>query len=76
LFSIGTIWSVETTNVEIMDTNAKTSKSMLKSITKQKTTSNKYEPKVALEDKVYFEMYYNHQPRSVAMDETPTKIRT
>jgi hypothetical protein len=77
LFSIRTIWSIETTNVEIMDTSAKISNSELKSrvqITKQKTIGNRYEPKVALEDKVYLEMYYNHQPRSVAMDETPTKI--
>jgi hypothetical protein len=28
-----------------------------------------------LEDKVYLERYYNHQPRNVAMDETPTKIK-
>jgi hypothetical protein len=29
-----------------------------------------------LEDKVYPETYYNHQPRNVAMDKTPIKIKT
>jgi hypothetical protein len=81
-FSIGTIslpgiiWSVETINVEIMDSSDKTSNSKLKSrvqITKQKTTNNRYEPKVALEDKVYLETHYNHQPRSVTMDEIQQK---
>ncbi len=46
-----------------MDISVKTSNSKLKSrvqIIEQKTTSNKYEPKIALEDKVYLEMYYNH----------------
>ncbi len=61
-----------------MDTNVQTStlkqKSRVQSIGK-KITSNIYEPKVALEDKVYLETYYNHQPRSVVMDETPTKIK-
>jgi hypothetical protein len=28
-----------------------------------------------MEDKVYIETYYRHQPWSVAMDETPTKIK-
>jgi len=28
-----------------------------------------------MEDKVYLETYYNHQPRSVAGDGTPTKIK-
>jgi hypothetical protein len=34
---------------------------------------NIYQLEVALEDKVYPKTYYNHQPWSVAMDETPTK---
>ncbi len=61
-----------------MDVNVKTSNSKLKSriqITKQKTPINRYEPKVVLEDKVYLETYYNHKPRSVVMDETPTIIK-
>ncbi len=61
-----------------MDTSVKTSNSELKSgvqITKQKKISNKYELEVVLEDKVYIETYYSHQPRNVAMDETPTKIK-
>ncbi len=43
--------------------------------TKKKIVSNKYEPKVALEDKVYLGTYYSHQPGNVIMDETPTKIK-
>jgi hypothetical protein len=69
---------VKTTNVEIMDTNVRTNNSKLNSrveITKLKTTNNKYELEVALEDKVYHETYYNHQLRNVAMDEIPTKIK-
>jgi len=38
-------------------------------------TSNIYEPKVVLGDKMYLETYYNHQPKTIAMDETPTKIK-
>ncbi len=69
---------MKTTNVEIMDTNVRTNNSKLNSrveITKLKTTNNKYELEVALEDKVYHETYYNHQLRNVAMDEIPTKIK-
>jgi hypothetical protein len=40
-----------------------------------KIANNKYEPKVALEDKVYTKTYYKHQPRNVIMDETLTKIK-
>ncbi len=61
-----------------MDTNVRTNNSKLNSrveITKLKTTNNKYELEVALEDKVYHETYYNHQLRNVAMDEIPTKIK-
>jgi hypothetical protein len=61
-----------------MDTNEKTSILEqgfgVQSIEKR-ITSNKYEPEITLEDKVYSKMYYKHQPRSVAMDETPTKIK-
>jgi hypothetical protein len=69
LFSIGiinlleTIQYVRTIDVEIMDTNVKTSNLELKSkvkTTTHKTIGNKYEPKVALEDKVYPKTYYNH----------------
>jgi hypothetical protein len=75
LFSIGTInlpktiQYVKTTYVEIMDIDVKTS------ISKKKIFGNRYEPKVALEDKLYLETYYKHQPWSVAMDETPTNIK-
>jgi hypothetical protein len=84
LFLIGTIslpeiiQSIETTNVEIMDTSDKTNNLELKSrvqITEQKTTGNIYELEVALEDKVHPETYYNHQPRSVVVDKTPTRIK-
>ncbi len=44
--------------------------------TKKKIVSNRYEPKGALEDKVYLETYYNHQPGSVEVDETLQKIKT
>ncbi len=60
-----------------MDTNVKSNISYkgseVHSIEK-KIPGNKYEPKVALEDKVYPKTYYRHQPRSVVVDETPTKI--
>jgi hypothetical protein len=69
---------VKTIDVGIMDTYVKTS------IPKQgyevqniekKIPSNRYETKVALEDKVYRKTYYKHQPRSVIVDETLTKIK-
>ncbi len=41
----------------------------------KKIASNKYEPKVPLEDKVYLETYYNHQPESVTVDEIQVKIK-
>jgi hypothetical protein len=62
LFSIGTIslpetiQYVKTTYVEIMDTNVNISNSKLKSREnniENKIIGNRYEPKVALEDKVY-----------------------
>jgi hypothetical protein len=35
--------------------------------------ANKYEPEVAMEEKVYTETYYRrHQPGIVEVDETPT----
>jgi hypothetical protein len=43
--------------------------------TKKKTPSNRYKLEVALEDKVYSETYYNHQPKSGAVDETRAKIK-
>ncbi len=56
-----------------MDTNVKTSISKQGSkvqSTEKKIPSNRYELKVALEDKVYLEMYYRHQQGSVVVDET------
>jgi len=73
-----TIQSMKITDVGIMDTNVKTSilkhGSKVQSIEK-KILSNKYETKVALEDKVYPETYYRHQPKSVVVDETLAKIK-
>ncbi len=42
----------------------------------KKILGNKYELKVVLEDKVYLETYYRHQPRNVIMDETLVNIKT
>ncbi len=62
LFSIGiinlpeTIQFVKTTDVEIVDTNVHNSilgQGFRVQSTKKKIANNKYEPKVALEDKVY-----------------------
>ncbi len=84
LFSIGiislleTIQFVKTIDVEIVDTNVHNSileQGFRVQSTKKKIANNKYEPKVALEDKVYLEMYYNHQPRNVVVDETLAKIK-
>jgi hypothetical protein len=85
LFSIGTInlfetiQYVKTIDVGIMDTYVKTSISErgfeIQSIEK-KIHGNKYEPEVTLEDKVYLEMYYKHQLRTVIVDETLIKINT
>jgi hypothetical protein len=38
---------------------------------KKNKTGNKYEPEVTLEDKVYLETYYSHQPKNVVVDEIP-----
>jgi len=62
-----------------MDINVKTS--ILKhgskvQNTKKKKPNNKYELEVALKDKVYPETHYKHQPWSVIVDETLTKIKT
>jgi hypothetical protein len=64
-------------NVEIMDTNVKISilKQEFEVHNIKKIAGNIYELEVVLEDKVYLEMYYNHQLGSVVMDETPTKIK-
>ncbi len=84
LFSIGTINLLETIqsmkiiDVEIMDTNVKTTileQEFEVHNTNKKIVGNKYELKVALKDKVYLKMYYNHQPRSVVVDETLAKIK-
>ncbi len=69
---------MKTKDVEIMDTDVKTSISEHEfgiQRTKKKIVAKKYEPEVVLEDKVYPETYYNRQPGSVAMDETPAKIK-
>ncbi len=64
--------------MEIMDTIVSTSiskqGSKVQNIEK-KIPGNRCELKVALEDKVYLEMYYNHQLGNVIVDETPTKIK-
>ncbi len=73
-----TIQFVKTTDVEIMDIDVKTiiSKQEFEiHNTKEKIARNIYELEVAMEDKAYPKTYYNHQPRSVAMDETLTKIK-
>jgi hypothetical protein len=70
---------MKTIYVEIMDTNVTTiilEQEFEVQSTKKKIASNRYEPKVALEDKVYLKTYYSHQLGSVAMDETPTKIKS
>ncbi len=69
---------MKTTYVEIMDTNVNNSNLKQKSgvqIVEQKTINNIYELEVALEDKVYPETYYNHQPNNVVVYETPAKIK-
>jgi hypothetical protein len=78
LFSTRTIQFVKTTNVEIMDIDVKTSISKHGSKVpniEKKILGNRYELDVARKDKVYLETYYNLQPRSVIVDETPTKIK-
>jgi hypothetical protein len=69
LFSIGIIslpeiiQSMKTIDVGIMDIDMKTSISKQGSevhSTKKKIPSNRFEPEVALEDKVYPKMYYRH----------------
>jgi hypothetical protein len=69
---------MKTTDVGIMDTNVKSNISKqgfeVHSIEK-KTHGNRYEPKVALEDKVYLDTYYRHQLGSVVMDEIPIDIK-
>ncbi len=61
-----------------MDINVKTSISKQGSkvwSTNKKILGNIYEPKVVLEDKVYLEMYYRHQPGNVVVDETLANIK-
>jgi hypothetical protein len=38
-------------------------------------TTNRYEPRVVLGDKMYLKTYYKHQLRNVQIDETPTKVK-
>jgi hypothetical protein len=69
---------MQTIDVEILDTNVKTSISKQRSEvynTKKKIPCNRYELEVALEDKVYPKTYYGHQPRNVIMDETCHHLR-
>jgi hypothetical protein len=84
LFSIGTInlfeiiQYVKTTYVEIMDTNLKpiiSEQEVEVQSIKKKITYNGFEPRTALEDKAYPKTNYNHQPRNVIVDETPTRIK-
>jgi hypothetical protein len=66
------------TNVEIMDTNVKIiilEQEVEVQSSEKKIAMNRYELEIAMKEKVYLETYYNHQPRSVAMDESPTKIK-
>jgi hypothetical protein len=70
---------LKTIDVGIMDIAVKTSISKQGSEvqrTNKKILGNRYEPKIALEDKVYLKMYYRHQLGSVVMDETLVNIKT
>jgi hypothetical protein len=69
---------MKTTYVGIMDIDVKTS--FLKHGSKvynieKKIPGNRHELEVTLEDKVYLEMYYRHQPWSVVVDEILAKIK-
>jgi hypothetical protein len=84
LFLIGTINLLETiqsikiTNVEIMDTYVKiiiSEQEFEVQNIEKKIAFNRYELEATMKDKVYLETYYSHQQGSVAMDETPTKIK-
>jgi hypothetical protein len=69
---------MKTTNVGIMDIDVKRSISEHGSkvqSTKKKILGNKYEPKVALEDKVYPKTYYKHEPGSDEVDESRANIK-
>ncbi len=69
---------MKTIDVAVMDASVKTSNSELKlevQIIEQKTTDNRYKPKIALEDKVYPKTYCSHWPRSVMVDEILAKIK-
>jgi hypothetical protein len=69
---------VKTTYVEIININGKTSTLELnyrvQNIDKE-TINNMYELEVAMENKMYLKTYYNHQPKSVTMDETLAKSK-
>jgi hypothetical protein len=69
---------MKTTDVEIMNTNVKTTISEQDfevQNTEKKIAGNRYEPKIALEDKVSPKTYYSHQLGNVVVDETPAKIK-
>ncbi len=69
---------MKTIDVGIMDIDVKTSILELRSEvqnTKKKIPGNKYELEVVLEDKLYPEIYYKHQPGSVVVDETLAKTK-
>ncbi len=44
--------------------------------TEKKIHGKIYQQKVVLEDKLYPNTYHRHQPRSVVVDEIPSKIKT
>ncbi len=69
---------MKTVDVGIMDINVKIS--ILKQRFKvqniqKKILDNKYEPEIALRDKLYLEMYYKHQPRNGVVNETLVNIK-
>jgi hypothetical protein len=69
---------MKATNMGIMGTNVKMSilepRFEVQNIEK-KIIGNRYESKVVLEDKVYLETYYKHQPGNVLVDEIPANIK-
>jgi hypothetical protein len=69
---------MKTTYVGIMDTNVKTNISKQGyevQIIEKKILGNIYEPEITLEDKVYPETYYRHQPGNVIVDEILANIK-
>jgi hypothetical protein len=69
---------MKTIDVGIMDIDVKTSileQGFEVQSIERKIPSNRYEPKVALEDNVYLKTYYRHQLGSVVVDEIPVNIK-